>query len=216
MVWQANYEMPDSGSGPQPVNLDLEHFFRQDDCQWKAEHVVAYKRRFPRGKIRNIYKQVGFKSLLYRYGPVIDKDTPNIKEIRVTVTKGADEPWAIIDVTVEHIGPGMYDPFDFLSLDLSGQFYVSFEEGQTPLQIQKLDTDTNGLDGRVYRIFVQTSDDVISNLPPQYFYYWNTIKFFRYFTDQHLDLLGYSLTYRVIGGRTHGFKKAVELGGNDA
>jgi hypothetical protein len=218
--WQANYETPDEGSGPAPNNLDLEHFFRQDDVQWKAEHVVSYKRRFPRGKIRNLYKQVGFKSLLYRYGPIFTKETPHVMEISAVVSQGnvINEPWVVIFITVDAAAAGVpgLDPILDLSLDTSGQFYLTWEEGQQPMQIHKLDPDSGPFGSTIYRIYVlDNNPDLLTNLV-QFSYLWPEVRFYRYFTDQHIDLLGYSLTYRVIGSRTHGFKKAIELGGNDA
>jgi hypothetical protein len=208
MVWAGNYATPS--------DLDLEHFFRQADVQWKTEHIVSYKRSFPGRRVRNVYKQVGFKSLLYKYGPTLDSESEDIAMIEVTLVQTPDLPWVKIRIKVKDITADS-NPFPGLDI-LAGRSYISWEEDQNPLQIEKYfeESITDPQDpnfGDWYIMYVVYNRDIPTNIST-YTYFWPTVKFYRYFTDQHIDLIGYTLTYRLIGDKTHGMKKGILLGGD--
>ncbi|HYX39930.1 MAG TPA: hypothetical protein VE954_43090 [Oligoflexus sp.] len=191
-----------------PSLLDLEHFFRHTDAKWKTTSVVTYKRRFGKGKQRNLYKQVGFQALKLRYD-VIDKNDPGITLIELThkAVDGTDfaQETVFIDIT-QSSGTAIQD----LELDASGQFYVSWNDTMEPAPISDVELLSNSL-----RIIVLPSGSAPINAS-DYTEKWPALSFYRVFTDQKIDMLGYKLDYRLIGDRTTGNAKSTDNGGVDA
>lgn len=186
--------------------LDLQQFFKHTDCQWKSEHLVSYKRSFPKGRRRNVYKQFGFTGLRYRYGE-ISSTSAGIVDLQAVLKADFPEATAFIEITVSNPSVNVVQA---LSLDVSGQFFLSWEYQQAPVQIQDISQV-----GNVYTLKVLMDSDNIENLS-DVVYRWPTISFYRLFTDQKINMIGYNLTYRIAGDRTQGILKSVAKGGVDA
>jgi len=203
MIWAGDYHTPND-------QTDLEHFFQQSDVQWKTDHIVTYKRHFS-GRIRNVYKQVGFESLKYQYGVVVSELTPWASAIKVTLVSNNEQPWVKIEIRIDPTGTT--DPDPLLGMQLGIGKFVTWEVDQEPLAIQKFFLDIRPADAETWYVIYVINDSAVPTNVADYVYYWNTIQFYQYL-PQRIDLIGYTLTYRNIGDRTHGEKKAVMLGGN--
>ena len=182
--------------------LTLRQFFKHSDCQWKTEKIVSYRRRFRGSGQRNCFKQVGFETLMLKYKE-ISRDTATITSINVVYKANWPQATALIQVVVtSSVSNAIID----LLLDRSGQFYVAWEPDQVPVAINQTSLAT-----LTYTIPVLLNSD--NNTGSDYTLANPTLRFYRKFTDQRIDLLGYNVTYRLIGDRTHGVIKASDHGG---
>jgi hypothetical protein len=182
--------------------LDLEQFFQHSDCQWKSEHIVSYKRSFPSGRIRNVYKAFGIMQLDYLYGEINSKTT-GVTNITVTIKRNTNPQVAIVTMRTDPA----FNPVTTLALDVSGKFLLTYADDQVPMQI--MDISQSGND---HILHVLTGESVLTNVA-DFVYNWPDLKFYRQFTDQRIDLIGYNLTYRHIGDQTQGNHKGTASGG---
>jgi hypothetical protein len=194
LVWDINY----ANNGV----LTLQQFWKHSDCSWKGEKIVSYRRRFRLGGQRNCFKQVGFEALKLKYAE-ISRDTATITSVNVVYKGGWPQATALIQVVVtSSVSNAIID----LLLDRSGQFYVAWEPNQVPVAINQTSLAT-----LTYTIPVLLDSD--NNTGSDYTLANPTLRFYRKFTDQRIDLLGYNVTFRIIGDRTHGAIKATDHGG---
>lgn len=180
--------------------LDLEQFFRHTDCHWVSEMLVNYKRIFGRGLQRQCYKQVGFTALKLFFFE-LSIETPGVMDLQITFMASFPEPTAVVRVLGGTIPPELGDH--------SGRFYISWDKTMDPVPISGVDTD-----GTYSYITALTESDPVSS--GDYTERWPDIKIYRLFTDQRIDMIGYNLTYRLIGDRTHGAQKSAAKGGVSA
>ena len=183
-----------------PSPFDLEQFFRHNDCRWTTETLVSYRRHFGRGLQRQCYKQVGFMALRLKFQE-ISIETPGVMDLQVTHKSGFPEPTAIVRVMGATLPPELGDA--------SGRFYITWDNVMEPVPICGVEND-----GTYDYITALTESDPVTS--GDYTERWPRVKLYRVFTDQRLDLIGYSLTYRLIGDRTHGAQKSTAKGGFDA
>lgn len=188
--------------------LDLEQFFRHSDCQWQADTIVTYKRHFGKGRTRNVFKQAGFEAMKLKYSEWDPEAPPaTITSLRLVHKAGFPQATSFIEVTVSStVSNAVID----LSLDKSGKFLVAWDETMEPVPVS-----TVSLSGSTYTIVVIPDGSNITNVSDVVIK-WPKIRWFRYFTDQKIDLIGYNLTYRLIGDRSHGMLKSSAKGGVDA
>lgn len=180
--------------------LDLEQFFRHTDCHWVSEMLVNYKRIFGRGLQRQCYKQVGFTALkLFFYDLSIE--TPGVMDLQITFKAAFPEPTAVVRVLGGTLPPDLGDH--------SGRFYISWDKTMEPVPVSGVATD-----GTYTFITALTESDPLST--GDYMERWPDIKIYRLFTDQRIDMIGYNLSYRLIGERTQGTQKSPGKGGVSA
>jgi hypothetical protein len=189
--------------------LDLQQFFKHSDCQWQTETVVSYKRAFGKGRTRNIFKQVGFEGMKLKYSswdPSVAMPSA-VTDLRIVTKNSFPQSTAFIQVTVSSlVSNAVID----LALDKSGQFLVSWEDDMEPVPVS-----TMSLSGSTYTIIVILDTSNMSN-GSDYTELWPKIRWYRYFTDQKIDMIGYNLTYRLLGDRSNGMLKSAAKGGVDA
>jgi hypothetical protein len=165
--------------------------------------VVSYKRSFGKGRTRNSFKQVGLTALELKYSE-IDDSVVGISFIESIDKVGFPQRTIWLEITVLSL---ISNPVLDLELDESGAFLVSWEPLQDPVPISSVT-----LTGNTYRIIALPNADP-NNSASDYHEPWPTLRFYRRFTDQRIDLIGYNLTFRLIGDRTHGMLKSAEKGG---
>jgi hypothetical protein len=175
----------------------LAQFFQHTDVSWRGQHLISFKRRFPRGRIRNVYKQFGFEQLPLELA-TLNSSSTNITDITVTRIAEAVVPQIIVTFTVTDPTNAWSD----LNAKSNGSFYVKINnEDYWYLVQQVIDSENILLHGL----------DVISG--SDYIQEDVTLTVARVPLDQKIELEDYVLTYTVIGDRTHGLPKPSSLGG---
>ena len=191
--WSADY-----ANTPQ---TSLEQFFGHTDVSFKSEFIVSYKRKFPRGKIRNTFKQVGFEHLPINLGD-LNEGSGNVTNIDVNYVAGTGKNLVEIEVSVSDTGDNALVD---LGLDASGSFYVKWDNQDTWLKVHDFD-----LAGSIYILQVYVSDE--TNVNHTYTDAW-PVMVGKVFSDQRILLSDYTMTFRDMGDRTKGVVKSSDEGG---
>ena len=195
IVWSEDYSIfPD---------MTLQQFFQHLDVSWKAEHIVSYNRMFPRGRIRNVYKQVGFEPLPVKLVGATVGDA-NVTDIKVSYKSGTGRNLVEVTVTVSDTGD---NAIKTMGVDNSGAFYLKWANQDRWTKIENFD-----LTGFNYTFQVFTSDEVESD-----FSYTDVTELIvgRVLNDQKIKMSDYTMTFRVVGDSTHGLVRPENQGGDN-
>ena len=181
---------------------DIQQFFAHQDCVVNNTHIASFKRRFPRGRIRNTYKQFGFEHLpVYTsriLASVVDPAAnPPSNAITVTYKDGTID-WVEIRLKYDNIANSVITA---LSMTVGGIWYVKWGDGDDWVRIEDIVHDT--ANGHALLTVRWPQAAIASDQVLQVDY----IDLARVPTDQIIELLDYTLTYTVIGDRTHGLFK---------
>lgn len=198
--WSADYNtLPDPAA-------DLKQFFQHYDVAFRNTHHITFRRRFPRGRIRNIYKQVGFRELPVNMGTV-------------TVGSGNVDAAVITMKTTDYIAVQLNtsdlsdNAVQALGVDSSGSWYMFIEnlvlgEGSW-FQIFSV-LETTGLN---YVMFLKPDKFSISVEDSSA--YVTSFNFGKVPGEQKISLIDYELTYAYIGDRSIGLFKDPADGGDN-
>lgn len=195
-------------------------YFKNTDTSFYGEHLISYRRRFPRGRIRNVYKQFGFQQLVQEYLSISSALT-EVSE--VTVTKIDNQPFSPIKVRID------------LASELktyilcNGVSYVRFSwDVETPDGCQAPRIPDNS----TWHKITEVTNDNINGGDPSYLEFialtatstlttpvapliGETVIIGRSPLDQSLQLSDWTMTYTMLGDRTMGLPKSKELGGHN-
>ena len=178
----------------------LQMFFQNMDAILLGYHLISYKRRFPRGKIRAVYKQFGFRQLVTDYS-TITAGEGGITSITLSRT---------IDVLGEPvqmdfvINDEMENSFISSYLRQNGSSYVLYE-GEYKVVTRV------GYDGSSGSLTFLTSNKTLTVDPGPTDI--ASVQIGKSPLDQDIQLSSYALTFSNIGDKTHGLPKPAKLGG---
>ena len=195
MEWSANY-----ANSPQ---LSLEQFAFHTDASWNSQDIVSYQRRFPRNKIRNVFKQVGFEPLPYELGQIANGQG-NVTDVRVTYKSGTSLPLVLIDIDVsDTLDNALID----LDVDASGSFYVRWSGQDELIKVHNFSLDTNTYTLQVFDGDIVSSDFTYTDV--------EEITVARLFSDQRIKLSDYTMTFKGLGDKTQGLYRTTQEGGDN-
>ena len=193
MEWAADYE------NTPPIGL--EQFFKHSDVSWRTTHLVQYKRKFPRGKIRNTFKAYGFTHMPIQLG-TLDEGSGNVDTITVTLKSGTGAPLKEITVDVsDTLDNALID----LGMDNSGSFYVKWDNQDVLLKIHSF-----VLSGSTYTLQVYQGDE--SDVDYAYTEI-DSLTIARVFSDQIIKMSDYTATFQNLGDATIGPVRTSAEGG---
>jgi len=180
----------------------LIQFFNNLDAALVGHYLVSYKRRFPRGRIRNTYKQFGIEQLVHEVTTI---DTAALGVTGVQLTRIANQPNqpVQIDLTFSQADNAFFATY----VRENGAHYVQFPDSTEWRKITKIYSHTQA--AASFLVF-----DGINEIPTEIIEMDASFKMGRAPVDQEIQLSDYALTYTVIGDRTLGLPKATELGGS--
>ena len=169
-------------------------YFKNTDTSIYGEHLISYRRRFPRGKIRNVYKQFGFEQLVQDWMTLT----------AATITKIHDEPFSPVKVRL--------DTPDKTFILGNGASYAKFSWSDKWFKIVEVTNDNiNGGDPSYIEFIALTSRDTLSTSG---IVLTEDVLIGRAPLDQALQLSDWTMTFTRLGDRTQGLPKATELGGH--
>ena len=175
-------------------------YFKNTDTSIYGDHLISYRRRFPRGRIRNVYKQFGFKQLVQEYATYQPPD--------VTITKIANQPFSPVKVRLATSGIG-----DKTFILGNGVSYAKFSWSDEWFKIVEVTNDNvNGGDTSYLEFICLTSRDTLST--SGIVITDESVVIGRSPLDQAIQLSDWTMTFTRLGDRTQGSPKAKELGGH--
>jgi hypothetical protein len=191
---------------------DVQQFFAHQDCQVNNTRIASFKRRFPRGRIRNTYKQFGFRQLpIYTariQGSQVDPNAnPASNAITVTYKDGlaaSGVDWVEILMKFDDYFSASF--YTDLGVKTGNIWFVKWGDGDDWVRIHDvvLVTGQPAPTENHIKLTVSWPQASIASDQVQQVDY---IDLARVPTDQVIELLDYTLTYTVIGDRTHGLFK---------
>ncbi len=169
-------------------------YFKNTDTSIDGVHLISYRRRFPKGRIRNVYKQFGFEQLVQDWMTLT----------AATVTKIHDVPFSPVKVRL--------DTPDKTFILGNGASYAKFSWSDEWFKIVEVTNDNiNGGDPSYIEFIALTSRDTLSTSG---IVLTEDVLIGRSPLDQNIQLSDWTMTFTRLGDRTQGLPKATELGGH--
>ncbi len=196
-----HFKQNDFSPNPDPdFPPTIQQYFKNTDTSIHGEHLISYRRRFPKGRIRNVYKQFGFKQLVQEYATYEAAD--------VIITKIANQAFSPIKVRLAT--SGIADKTFILG---NGVSYVQFSWSDEWFKIVEVTNDNvNGGDTSFIEFIALTSRDTLST--SGIVITDEAVVIGRSPLDQAIQLSDWTMTFTRLGDRTQGLPKAKELGGH--
>jgi hypothetical protein len=184
---------------------DVQQFFAHQDCQVNNDFIASFKRRFPKGHIRNTYKQFGLMELpIYSTRLLASEVNPTLFPAHNAIDvdyKNGTVDFVQITLNYENIANSIVTA---LSMTNGGVWYVKWPgEDDNFHKIEDIVTYTGGVSDVV--IFTVSWPQANIALLEQNQVEYIDLAFVA--TDQPIELLDYSMSYTIIGDRTHGIYK---------